>query len=182
MPCDLHLVEASPTLRESQRKALAGFDLTHHDSVAEPAGRPAAARCQRVLRRPADPPVRPRGGPLARTGRGPRGRRTRLRPLGAGRCAGPGPPKRRDGRRIWSRSVPRSPRSWARSRPGSPAHGGAALIVDYGDWRSLGDTLQALKAHAFEPPLAHPGDADLTAHVDFEALARAAPGARGRRA
>ena len=27
------------------------------------------------------------------------------------------------------------------------AHGGAALIVDYGDWRSLGDTLQALKAH-----------------------------------
>lgn len=55
------------------------------------------------------------------------------------------------------------------------AHGGAVLIVDYGGWRSLGDTFQALRGHAFDDPLAHPGAADLTAHVDFEALARAAP-------
>ncbi|MGD9862763.1 MAG: class I SAM-dependent methyltransferase [Pseudodonghicola sp.] len=54
------------------------------------------------------------------------------------------------------------------------AHGGAALIVDYGDWRSLGDTLQALKAHQAADPLADPGAADLTAHVDFEVLAEAA--------
>ncbi len=54
------------------------------------------------------------------------------------------------------------------------AHGGYALIVDYGDWRSRGDTMQALRAHRFDDPLAHPGAADLTAHVDFEALARAA--------
>jgi len=54
------------------------------------------------------------------------------------------------------------------------AHGGAALIVDYGDWRSLGDTFQAVKDHAPTNPLATPGEADLTAHVDFEALARAA--------
>lgn len=54
------------------------------------------------------------------------------------------------------------------------AHGGAALIVDYGDWRSRGDTLQALRAHEYDDPLAHPGEADLTAHVDFEALAQAA--------
>jgi len=53
-------------------------------------------------------------------------------------------------------------------------HGGAALIVDYGDWRSPGDTLQALRRHQHEDPLAHPGAADLTAHVDFEALATAA--------
>jgi NADH dehydrogenase [ubiquinone] 1 alpha subcomplex assembly factor 7 len=53
--------------------------------------------------------------------------------------------------------------------------GGVALIIDYGDWRSLGDTLQALRAHAPDPVLAHPGAADLTAHVDFESLARAAP-------
>lgn len=52
--------------------------------------------------------------------------------------------------------------------------GGAALIVDYGDWRSLGDTLQALRGHAPADPLAAPGRADLTAHVDFEALTRAA--------
>ncbi len=55
-------------------------------------------------------------------------------------------------------------------------HGGAAVIFDYGDWRSLGDTLQALRHHKMESPLAHPGDADITAQVDFEALAKAATG------
>jgi SAM-dependent MidA family methyltransferase len=58
------------------------------------------------------------------------------------------------------------------------AYGGAALIFDYGGWHSLGDTLQALKGHAPDDPLAHPGAADLTAHVDFEALALAAPEVR----
>ena len=50
-------------------------------------------------------------------------------------------------------------------------HGGAALIIDYGDWQSLGDTLQALSGHAHVDPLADPGAADLTAHVDFAAIA-----------
>jgi NADH dehydrogenase [ubiquinone] 1 alpha subcomplex assembly factor 7 len=54
------------------------------------------------------------------------------------------------------------------------ARGGAAVIVDYGDWRSSGDTLQAVREHRFADPLDAPGEADLTAHVDFEALARAA--------
>lgn len=54
------------------------------------------------------------------------------------------------------------------------AHRGAALLIDYGDWRSLGDTFQAVAGHAPTDPLAAPGAADLTAHVDFEALARAA--------
>jgi SAM-dependent MidA family methyltransferase len=53
-------------------------------------------------------------------------------------------------------------------------HGGAALCVDYGDWQSLGDTLQAVTGHAPTDPLSHPGAADLTAHVDFAAIARAA--------
>ena len=53
-------------------------------------------------------------------------------------------------------------------------HGGAALFIDYGGWRSRGDTLQALRRHRPEHPLAHPGEADLTAHVDFEPLVRAA--------
>jgi NADH dehydrogenase [ubiquinone] 1 alpha subcomplex assembly factor 7 len=53
--------------------------------------------------------------------------------------------------------------------------GGTALIIDYGDWRSLGNTLQALKDHAPVDPLSSAGQADLTAHVDFEALATAAP-------
>lgn len=56
--------------------------------------------------------------------------------------------------------------------------GGVALVIDYGHLVSgLGDTLQALKDHAFDPPLAHPGEADLTSHVDFESLARAAASA-----
>lgn len=57
-------------------------------------------------------------------------------------------------------------------------HGGAALIIDYGHERSAtGDTLQAVKGHRFAPVLDRPGDQDLTAHVDFEAVARAAAGA-----
>lgn len=52
-------------------------------------------------------------------------------------------------------------------------HGGVALILDYGGWHSRGDTFQALQAHQRVDPFASPGDADLTAHVDFEALARA---------
>lgn len=52
--------------------------------------------------------------------------------------------------------------------------GGVALVVDYGGWRSLGDTLQAVRGSAPADPLAAPGETDLTAHVDFEALARAA--------
>ncbi|WP_417722827.1 class I SAM-dependent methyltransferase [Salipiger sp.] len=57
-------------------------------------------------------------------------------------------------------------------------HGGAALIVDYGSWGSLGDTFQALRAHQKADPLIGPGYADLTAHVDFAALVRDAPCAR----
>jgi NADH dehydrogenase [ubiquinone] 1 alpha subcomplex assembly factor 7 len=52
--------------------------------------------------------------------------------------------------------------------------GGAALIVDYGPARSgLGDTFQAVRAHRFADPLDAPGEADLTSHVDFAALALA---------
>lgn len=52
--------------------------------------------------------------------------------------------------------------------------GGTALIIDYGDWRSRGDTFQAIRRHEKVSPLSRPGEADLTAHVDFEALAEAA--------
>jgi SAM-dependent MidA family methyltransferase len=53
--------------------------------------------------------------------------------------------------------------------------GGAALIIDYGHLRSdAGDTFQAIARHSFADPLKNPGLADVTAHVDFQALARAA--------
>ncbi|MCC7427331.1 MAG: SAM-dependent methyltransferase [Alphaproteobacteria bacterium] len=58
---------------------------------------------------------------------------------------------------------------------------GAALLLDYGPMRSApGDSLQALRRHAPHPPLADPGEADLTAHVDFEDLATVARAAGGR--
>ncbi|MEQ8369409.1 MAG: SAM-dependent methyltransferase [Alphaproteobacteria bacterium] len=68
-----------------------------------------------------------------------------------------------------------------------PAGGGVALLVDYGygeDERdgessgaALGATLSAIRRHRHEPILARPGEADLSAHVDFSALARAAAAA-----
>ncbi|MCK4939820.1 MAG: SAM-dependent methyltransferase [Rhodospirillaceae bacterium] len=56
-------------------------------------------------------------------------------------------------------------------------HGGAALIIDYGHIeRGIGDTLQALKNHSYFDPLSSPGEADITAHVDFALLADVAEG------
>jgi SAM-dependent MidA family methyltransferase len=53
--------------------------------------------------------------------------------------------------------------------------GGAALFVDYGHGvTGFGDTLQSVRAHRMVDPLADPGEADLTAHVDFAAMARSA--------
>ena len=53
--------------------------------------------------------------------------------------------------------------------------GGAALLIDYGHTRSTaGETLQAVKRHGFVDVLSDPGEVDLTAHVDFAAIARAA--------
>src|SRR6202035_2483651 len=52
---------------------------------------------------------------------------------------------------------------------------GAALIIDYGHLRSdAGDTFQAIARHSFSDPLKNPGEADVTAHADFQALTRAA--------
>jgi SAM-dependent MidA family methyltransferase len=53
--------------------------------------------------------------------------------------------------------------------------GGAALVIDYGhEHGGPGDTLQAVRGHGYAPVLANPGEQDLTAHVDFEAVAAAA--------
>ena len=54
-------------------------------------------------------------------------------------------------------------------------HGGALLVIDYGHAvTAMGETLQAVRNHRHVDPLEQPGEADLTAHVDFAALARAA--------
>lgn len=60
------------------------------------------------------------------------------------------------------------------------AHGVAALIFDYGHPVSApGDTLQAVRGHRYADPFQDVGKADMTAHVDFGALAEAARAAGG---
>ncbi|HEX2760222.1 MAG TPA: SAM-dependent methyltransferase, partial [Rhizomicrobium sp.] len=55
------------------------------------------------------------------------------------------------------------------------SHGGAALLIDYGYADAgFGETLQAVRDHRFAPILSDPGASDLSAHVDFAALAEAA--------
>ncbi len=55
------------------------------------------------------------------------------------------------------------------------AQGGAAIIIDYGYCGpAIGDTLQAVRGHQYVNPFEAPGDADLTAHVDFGTLIEAA--------
>jgi len=74
--------------------------------------------------------------------------------------------------------VERSPaREEAAERLGKhlATHGGAAVIIDYGyAGGEQGETLQAVRGHRFAYVLDHPGEQDLTAHVDFASLAEAA--------
>ena len=61
------------------------------------------------------------------------------------------------------------------------AAGGAALIIDYGRVKSMtGDTFQAMRSHRYASPFTSAGLTDLTAHVDFEALGKAAQEAGAR--
>lgn len=55
------------------------------------------------------------------------------------------------------------------------SQGGAALFIDYGHTELReGSTLQAVRAHEKVDPFETPGEADLTAHVDFATLAELA--------
>jgi NADH dehydrogenase [ubiquinone] 1 alpha subcomplex assembly factor 7 len=61
------------------------------------------------------------------------------------------------------------------------AQGGAMLTIDYGyEGPAIGDTLQAVRGHAFANPFDAPGEQDLTAHVDFATLGAAAARAGAR--
>ena len=57
--------------------------------------------------------------------------------------------------------------------------GGLALIIDYGDIGGKNDTFQAMQNHTYVDALQNPGQADLTAHVDFAALVAASQPAVG---
>jgi SAM-dependent MidA family methyltransferase len=174
----VRLVEASPVLRRVQRQTLAGHDVTwidHAEALPEAPLFLVANEFFDAL-------------PIRQFERDRMGWRERMVGLVEGRLAmglsDPAPLAA-----LAHRLDDTAPGEIVETCPAAGAiirtiadrvngFGGAALIVDYGGWRSRGDTLQAVRRHRFEPPLAHPGAADLTAHVDFEALAQAAEGVR----
>ncbi|WP_212524103.1 SAM-dependent methyltransferase [Actibacterium sp. MT2.3-13A] len=172
----VHLVEASPTLRGIQRETLAGCEATWCGSVAELPDQPLFLIANEFFD----------ALPIRQFQRDAGGWRERQVAVIGGRLAfglsDPAPIAALDARLADTRpgdiveTCPQAAPIIAEIAARIEAHGGAALIFDYGGWHSLGDTFQALRGHEPDDPLAHPGAADLTAHVDFEALAAAAPG------
>ena len=169
------LVEASPRLRAAQEVALAAHSIAWADRVEDlPAG-PLILLANEFVD----------ALPIRQFVRTPEGTAERMVGLEAGNLA--------FGLRPGARLDPADERRLLAAPPGAlleicplgqsvAAHigarlardGGAALLIDYGHAGGFGDTLQALRAHAHDDPLAHPGEADITAHVDFAALAGAA--------
>lgn len=176
----IRLIEASPTLRAAQAKTLEGYAPEWLESVSDLPEQPlflVANEFFDVL------PIRQ----FQRDGEGWRERQVGIQnaalTLGLG-PAGPQPAlahrleDTRDGDLV--EFCPAAPQIMEVIAARIAHHGGAALIVDYGDWRSLGDTMQALQDHAPVDILAKPGESDLTAHVDFEVLTQAAAAAGAR--
>ena len=152
---DVHFVETSPVLRQAQAKAVPGVHW--HDRVEALPARPLLLVANEFLD----------ALPIVQTASGVE-RRVRI--------AAGGLAFDRDGEIVES--------SPARDAVVSAValcvaeRGGAAIIIDYGHERSeAGETLQAVRSHRFAPVLQRPGEQDLTAHVDFEAVARAASNA-----
>ncbi len=169
----LHLVETSPPLRAAQAARLGAFAPTWHDSVATLPEAPSLVIANEFFDAL---PVRQ----FQRTGRGWCERLVGLSPDGTrlafGLAAEPDPQITAPAPVGVLMSVPGAALDTIRTLARRcVARGGAVLAIDYGHVRpGFGDTLQALAGHLFVDPLAAPGEADLTTHVDFAALARAA--------
>ena len=166
----LHLVETSPALRAKQAETLAGYDISWHSSFADIPGGPLLLVANEFFD----------ALPVRQFVRAEGVWRERVVGLDAGRLAlgiGPGAlagaPDAPDGSMFELR--PAAEALIAEIARRIVEQGGAALVIDYGHAETApGDTLQAVRGHRTADPLAAPGEADLTAHVDFAALARAA--------
>ncbi|HEU5285945.1 MAG TPA: SAM-dependent methyltransferase [Sphingomicrobium sp.] len=153
---EVHLVETSPPLRAEQAKRVPG--ARWHDSVEELPPRPVLLVANEFFDAL---PVRQWVG----------GEERRVAVAGDALVFTVDGPIRED-----SPAREEAVRAVARHLA---EHGGVALVIDYGHARSgQGDTLQAVRGHAFADVLADPGEQDLTAHVDFEALGRTASAAK----
>ncbi len=162
------LVEASPVLRARQRAALGGYAVEWLDEVAHLPEAPLYLIANEFFDAL---PIRQ----FQREGAG-----WRERMVGPGLRLGLSPvmqvaglPQVPEGQIV--ELCPAAPAIMAQIAARIARHGGAALIVDYGCWGTRGDTFQALRANAFADPFADPGQADLTAHVDFAALVAGLP-------
>jgi len=175
------LVEASPALRTVQRRTLGDHPVTWTDSIEKLPEAPLFLLANEFFDALPIRQFTRQGNGWSETVIGLTGDRLTL-----GRTA-PAPLAALDHRLTDTRdgdiveTCPAAAPVMARIGATIDRHGGAALVIDYGDWRSRGDTFQAMKDHAFTDPLAEPGRADLTAHVDFQALAQAAAPARAAR-
>lgn len=171
----LHLVEASPVLRRRQAETLAGHQPRWHDSLdTVPAGPLFVVANEFFDALPIRQFQRTEAGWVERLVTWDDGFRLIL---------GPGPAS------LVPEAVRAAPvGAIAEVCPAGltlaaelgrriRADGGAALVIDYGPAESApGDSFQAVRGHQPVDPFAAPGQADLTAHVDFAALARAAAG------
>ncbi|MGQ3676517.1 class I SAM-dependent methyltransferase [Xanthobacter sp. TB0139] len=175
----VHLVETSPVLRQAQQRALenSGVSTFWHDRIEDVPEGPAIVLANEFFDAlPIDQYLYTKGyWHERRVGLDDEGRlifglEAAPSPLASHYAAHLPPPH--EGA-ILERLDLSAARALARRLA---SQGGAALIIDYGHGGGYGDTLQALEHHHYADPLAHPGEADLTAHVDFAALAKTAKG------
>ena len=174
----LHLVETSRALRESQKAAI-GRAATWHDSVADLPPLPALIIANEFFDAL---PVRQ----FQRTPDGWHERMVNINPDTDQLCFSLSPVPVRDDAIIPAAMRAAEEGAIAELCPAGQviveslaAHlaacGGAALIIDYGPAKSaVGDSFQAVRGHGYCDPLQNPGQADLTAHVDFQSLAEVA--------
>jgi NADH dehydrogenase [ubiquinone] 1 alpha subcomplex assembly factor 7 len=175
---DLHLVDTSEPLRAAQRAALAAFTPTCAPTWHERLDDVPAGPLLLVANEFFDAlPVRQ----FHRTAEGWRERMVGLGPDGALRLAlAPGPtpfaavlPNAAAGAEAEFSEAGRALAAEVGAR--LREHGGWALIVDYGyDSSAPGTSLQAVRGHSGTGILDRPGETDLSAHIDFAALATAA--------
>lgn len=167
----VHLVEGSPALRAAQASALPGA-VFHDDTASLPDDGPLLLLANEFLDAL---PIRQ----LVRVENGWRERMVALEEEEFVFLAGPNPMDEA----VPSAFIDAAPGTILETCPGAAAiigeiaqrlagRGGAALFVDYGHLAPrTGSTLQAVRAHRKVDPLISPGEADLTAHVDFGELA-----------
>jgi NADH dehydrogenase [ubiquinone] 1 alpha subcomplex assembly factor 7 len=155
----VHLIETSPVLRAAQQARLGGRVAAWHDGIGTLPDGPLLLLANEFLDAL---PVRQILGAGRERAVGLDGDRLVWTAIPAADAVEPG--ERSDAARAWVAAVAAR---LVRTR-------GAALLIDYGHGGGAADTLQAVRGHAPADPLAAPGEADLTAHVDFAAAAAAA--------